>query len=57
MDKEGSSMFAPSIKVDFEKLQGEEVEEQPRTAKAKAAPKARAGAKKPANTEAGKGKE
>lgn len=54
MEKEGSSMFAPSIKVDFDKLQGEEEIEEPRTAKAKAAPKARAGAKKAAATQSTK---
>ncbi|MCZ2111604.1 MAG: hypothetical protein LC118_18925 [Dehalococcoidia bacterium] len=47
-------MFAPSIKVDFDKLQGEEEAEEARPARAKAAPKARAGAKKAATTEATK---
>ena len=47
-------MFAPSIKVDFDKLQGEEEAEEPRAAKAKAAPKARAGARKAAATESAK---
>jgi len=43
-------MFAPSIKVDFDKLQGEEEVEEARPAKAKAAPKARAGAARKAAT-------
>lgn len=50
MEKEGSSMFAPSLKVDFDKLKGEEEAEEPRAAKAKAAPKARPGARKAAAT-------
>jgi hypothetical protein len=42
-------MFAPSIKVDFDKLkQEEDLPEKSKTAKAKAAPRARAGARKPA---------
>ena len=47
-------MFAPSIKVDFDKLQQEETEEPQRPAKAKATPKARAAARKPAATEGSK---
>ena len=47
-------MFAPSIKVDFEKLQQEEPAEEPRKAKAKATPKARAGARRPMASEASK---
>lgn len=47
-------MFSPSINVDFAKLQQEETEAPPRAAKAKATPKARAAARKPAATDAGK---
>ena len=51
-------MFSPSINVDFTKLQQEETEAPPRTAKAKAVPKARAAARKPAATDTAKsGKE
>ena len=41
-------MFAPSLNIDFTKLQQEETEAPPRAAKAKATPKARAAARKPA---------
>jgi hypothetical protein len=51
-------MFAPSINIDFTKLQQEETEAPPRAAKTRAAPKARAAARKPAATDAAKsGKE
>ena len=45
----GKHMFAPVIKVDFDKLRGEEdAGEQPPVRKAKASPKSRAAAAKPA---------
>ena len=51
LEGEGENhMFAPVIKVDFDKLRGEETaEEQPPVRKAKASPKSRAAAAKPAS--------